>query len=75
MKILAKTKTLPTFFEKCKGRQIIPMLASVVVEDEIIKFAARKGLCVVAYRNWEYLDILNFDDIKARQGNLPAILP
>ncbi|MBF0337647.1 MAG: hypothetical protein HQL05_07410 [Nitrospirae bacterium] len=64
MKILAKTKTLPTFFDECTGRQVIPMLASVVVEDEIIKFATIEGLYVVAYRQWEYLDILNFNEVK-----------
>ncbi|WP_040335851.1 hypothetical protein [Candidatus Magnetobacterium casense] len=70
-KILAKVETLPIFFDECKGRQIIPMLASVVVEDEITRFATIKGLYVVAYRQWEYLDILNFDEINTKQENSP----
>ncbi|WP_040336208.1 hypothetical protein [Candidatus Magnetobacterium casense] len=76
-KILAKVETLPIFFDECKGRQIIPMLASVVVEDEITRFATIQGLYVVAYRQWEYLDILNFDEINTNQENSPPpyILP
>ncbi|KJU83121.1 hypothetical protein MBAV_004685 [Candidatus Magnetobacterium bavaricum] len=63
-KILDKAKTLPTFFTECAGKQIVPMLASTFVEDNIIAYATRKGLHVVAYRQWEYLDILNFDAIR-----------
>ncbi|MBF0537167.1 MAG: hypothetical protein HQL03_02830 [Nitrospirae bacterium] len=64
--ILEKVKTLPAFFDECIGKQIIPMLASVVVADNIIAYATRKGLHVVAYRQWEYLDILNFDAINEK---------
>ncbi len=63
MKILAKAKTLTTFFNECVGKQIIPMLASTFIEEDIINLATSNGLHVVAYREWEYLDILNFDAI------------
>ncbi|WP_156033394.1 hypothetical protein [Candidatus Magnetobacterium casense] len=65
-KILAKAEILPTFFSDCVGKQIIPMLASTFVDDNIIAYATRKGLHVVAYRQWEYLDILNFDAINEK---------
>ncbi|MBF0344585.1 MAG: hypothetical protein HQL06_10190 [Nitrospirae bacterium] len=65
-KILAKAKILPTFFNECRDKQIIPMLASIVIDDNILTFATRKGLHVVAYRQWEYLDILNFDTLKEK---------
>ncbi|MBF0342818.1 MAG: hypothetical protein HQL06_01175 [Nitrospirae bacterium] len=70
--VLAKAETLATFFDECTGKRIIPMLASVVFKDNIIKFASRKGLYVVAYREWEYLDILNLDDINARRECSPS---
>ncbi|MBF0590674.1 MAG: hypothetical protein HQL02_01165 [Nitrospirae bacterium] len=65
-KILAKATTLTTFFKDCAGKQIIPMLASTYVDEDIITFATRKGLHVIAYRQWEYLDILNFDAINKK---------
>ncbi|MBF0339230.1 MAG: hypothetical protein HQL05_15535 [Nitrospirae bacterium] len=36
------------------------------VADNTIAYATRKGLHVVAYREWEYLDILNFDEINEK---------
>ncbi|MES0336060.1 MAG: hypothetical protein SFH39_06860 [Candidatus Magnetobacterium sp. LHC-1] len=66
MKILAKAKTLTTFFNECVGKQIIPMLASTFIEEDIINLATSNGLHVVAYRQWEYLDILNFDAINEK---------
>ncbi|MBF0607863.1 MAG: hypothetical protein HQL61_09990 [Magnetococcales bacterium] len=65
-KILDKAETLSTFFSECADKQIIPMLASTLVDDNIITFATRKGLYVVAYRQWEYLDILNFDELNKK---------
>ncbi|MBF0536971.1 MAG: hypothetical protein HQL03_01825 [Nitrospirae bacterium] len=64
--ILDKINTLPTFFEECKDKQIIPMLASTAIEDNLLAYANRKGLYVVSFRQWEYLDILNFDAINEK---------
>ncbi|MBV6341614.1 hypothetical protein [Candidatus Magnetobacterium casense] len=65
-KILDKAETLSTFFSECADKPIIPMLASTLVDDNIITIATRKGLYVVAYRQWEYLDILNFDALNKK---------
>ncbi|MBF0343649.1 MAG: hypothetical protein HQL06_05385 [Nitrospirae bacterium] len=62
-KILAKAQTLADFFPNCAGKQIIPMLANIVIDRSIISYANKKGLYVVAYKHWEYLDILNFKKI------------
>ncbi len=62
-KILTKAKTLVDFFPNCADKQIIPMLASIVIDKSIINYANKKGLYVVAYKQWEYLDILNFKKI------------
>ncbi|MBF0338625.1 MAG: hypothetical protein HQL05_12445 [Nitrospirae bacterium] len=74
-KILAKAEILPTFFSECVDKQIIPMLASTFVDDNIIAYATRKGLHVVAYRQWEYLDILNFDAINEKNRDKYTSLP
>ncbi|KJU83282.1 hypothetical protein MBAV_004519 [Candidatus Magnetobacterium bavaricum] len=74
-KILAKAAILPTFFSECVDKQIIPMLASTFVDDNIIAYATRKGLHVVAYKQWEYLDILNFDAINERNREKDTSLP
>ncbi|KJU83284.1 hypothetical protein MBAV_004521 [Candidatus Magnetobacterium bavaricum] len=75
MKILAKAKTLTTFFNECVGKQIIPMLASTFIEEDIINLATSNGLHVVAYRQWEYLDILNFDAINEKNKEKDTSLP
>ncbi|MBF0591919.1 MAG: hypothetical protein HQL02_07515 [Nitrospirae bacterium] len=69
--ILTKTKTLANFFPDCTGKQIIPMLASIVVDKSVVNYANKQGLYVVAYRQWEYLDILNFAKINTRRDNSP----
>ena len=35
------------------------MIGSLVVGEDVINLCTQKGYYVVAYRQWEYLDILN----------------
>lgn len=50
---------------KFKEETVIPMYASIVFPDEIIKYATKRGLYVMAYKEWEYVDILNFEEVSA----------
>ena len=51
-------------FPEYEDKQVIPIFAGIVFPDEIVKYATKKGLYVMAYREWEYMDILNFDEMK-----------
>jgi len=62
--ILEKAKDFRRFFPEYDDKELIPIFASVVMPDNVLIHATRKGLYVMAYREWEYMDILNFEEIK-----------
>jgi len=62
--ILEKTAEFRRFFPEYESKQVIPIYAGIIFPNEVINHATQKGLYVMAYREWEYMDIINFDDIK-----------
>jgi hypothetical protein len=62
--IIKKASKFMDFFPEYKDRELIPILASLVFEDNLIKHATKKGLYLMSYREWDYMDIINFDAVK-----------
>ncbi|MES0334954.1 MAG: hypothetical protein SFH39_01155 [Candidatus Magnetobacterium sp. LHC-1] len=60
--ILAKANRLTSYFPECSGMPVIPFLGSIVIDDHVINYASKKGLYTIAFRDWLYLDILNFEE-------------
>jgi Sec-independent protein translocase protein TatA len=59
-----KNEVLPRFrelFPEYDKLKLIPIFASLRFEPELIEFATQEKLYLLAYREWEYMDILNFD--------------
>jgi hypothetical protein len=61
--IVEKSKSFFKYFPEYEGRELIVIFGGVVFPDNVIRYATKKGVYVMAYREWEYMDILNFDDI------------
>jgi hypothetical protein len=61
--ILNKVPLFKKFYPEYEDKEIIPVFASITFPDNIIRYATKKGLYVMAYREWEYMDIINFDEI------------
>jgi hypothetical protein len=61
--ILAKAERFKYFFPEYEGKTLAPIFGSIIFPDNILKYATRKGLYVMAYREWDYIDILNFDEV------------
>ena len=59
-----KMSSFKEFFSEYKDREIVPILASLKIEREVINRLTRERIYGMAYREWEYMDILNFDEIK-----------
>lgn len=38
-------------------------MGSIVFPEDMIHYASKNGIYAMAYREWDYVDILNFDDI------------
>ncbi len=67
--ILSKAKKFKKFFPEYKDKELIPVYASIIFPENILKHATRKALYVMAYREWEYMDIINFEEVtKMRQS-------
>ncbi|MGQ9608427.1 MAG: hypothetical protein ACUVWN_03940 [bacterium] len=63
--ILQKAEKFKVFFPEYKDKETIPIYASIIFPDEVLNHATRSKLYVMAYREWEYMDILNFDEVKS----------
>ncbi len=65
-----KNEQLPRFrklFPEYKKLKLVPILAALRFEDELIELGTREGIYMLAYREWEYMDILNFEEMKSKQ--------
>jgi hypothetical protein len=65
--ILEKVKDFKRFFPEYKDKQVVPIFAGIVFSDEIVKYATKKDLYIMAYREWEYMDIINFNEIERKK--------
>ncbi|NWF76291.1 MAG: hypothetical protein HXY53_06970 [Nitrospirae bacterium] len=63
-KFIEKSKDFFAFFPEYKGKKLILILASLTFPENVIEYASKLSTYVMAYREWEYMDILNFDKIK-----------
>ncbi len=67
-KILAlKEETTQRFrqlFPEYDSLKLVPILAALRFEEDLIEFASKENIYLLAYREWNYLDILNFDNVK-----------
>lgn len=60
-------KTTPRFrqlFPEYNAYPIIPIMGGLSFSAKMITFASESGVYVMGYREWDYLDILNFDQVK-----------
>lgn len=62
--IIEKSKGFYDFFPEYRDKKLVIIFGSIVFPDNVIKYATKKKVYVMAYREWEYMDILNFDEIK-----------
>jgi hypothetical protein len=62
--IIKKASKFLEFFPEYSDKEVIPIFAGLTFDDNVIKYATKKGLYVMAYREWEYMDIINFDKVK-----------
>ena len=65
-----KERTVPRFrklFPEYKKRPLVPIFASLSFSDELIELATKESVYLLAYREWEYMDILNFEAVQKQQ--------
>ncbi|MGB4270518.1 MAG: hypothetical protein WBK20_15245 [Spirochaetota bacterium] len=51
-------------FEEYSDKKLIPILASLRYEESMLNYVTNQNIYAMAYREWDYMDILNFDKVK-----------
>jgi myosin heavy subunit len=51
-------------FPEFADLKMIPVLASLRFEDSMLQPATEAGVFLMAYREWEYMDLINFNELK-----------
>lgn len=65
---------LPRFrklFPEYDAKKLTPIMGSLRFDDDIISYATEKGVYAMGYREWEYLDVLNFDEVQSKDEAEP----
>ncbi|KJR41341.1 hypothetical protein MCHI_002768 [Candidatus Magnetoovum chiemensis] len=61
---IEKSKSFFTFFPEYNGMKLILIVGSLTFPEHLIKYATRNGIYAMAYREWDYVDILNFEEVQ-----------
>lgn len=62
-----KEKKLANFrrlFPEYADLELIPFLGALTLDEGLVSYLTKLGIYAVAFREWEYLDILNFEALK-----------
>lgn len=60
--ILEKATLFKNFFPEYADKELIVIFAGIIFPENVVKYATRKGLYVMEYREWKYMDIINFEE-------------
>ena len=64
-----KNKVIPRFrqlFPEYKKLQMVPIFAALRFDQELVDFGTKEKIYMLAYREWDYMDILNFEALKTK---------
>ncbi len=59
-----KIKRFREFFPEYKEKKLIPILASLSIDSNFLNLLTKEHIYAMAYKEWEYMDILNFEELK-----------
>lgn len=59
-----KAKRFLRYFPEYAGRRLVLIMGSLSFEEEFVKRLSQEGIYAMAFREWEYMDILNFEEVK-----------
>jgi len=61
--VLKKASQFMKYFPEYSDKKLIPIFASITFDEDVVKHATRNCVYLMAYREWEYMDIINFDEV------------
>ncbi|HOL87285.1 MAG TPA: hypothetical protein PLK32_08025 [Defluviitoga tunisiensis] len=61
--IVEKSKKFFEFFPEYKDKKLAVIFGSITFPENVITYASRRNVYVMGWREWDYMDILNYDQI------------
>ena len=58
-----KAKRFLEYFSEFAGKKLILIMASLSFNEGFVKQLSKANIYAMAYREWEYMDILNFEEV------------
>ncbi len=58
-----KAKRFLEYFPEFAGKKLILIMASLSFNEGFVKQLSKANIYAMAYREWEYMDILNFEEV------------
>ncbi len=62
-----KAKRFLQYFPEFAGKKLILIMASLSFNEGFVKQLSKANIYAMAYREWEYMDILNFEEVKGAE--------
>ncbi len=62
--INVKIERFRILFDEYREKELIPIFASLRLEEDIVDYLTQNRIYAMAYREWDYMDILNFEELK-----------
>jgi hypothetical protein len=62
--IIDKKERFFEFFSEHKDKELIVIFGSITFTDDVIRQASKNKVYALGWKEWEYMDILNFQEIK-----------
>jgi len=59
--IINKSKNFFKFFPEFEGKELVLIYGGIIFGEDVINYASKKGVYLMGWKEWEYMDILNFD--------------
>jgi len=58
-----KIERFKKLFPEFEHKKVIPIFASLMIPENIVNLCTKQKYYALAYREWDYMDILNFDEL------------
>ncbi|MEJ5173185.1 MAG: hypothetical protein WHT47_05675, partial [Hydrogenothermaceae bacterium] len=58
-----KVERFKQLFDEYKDYNLVLIFASLRLKDDIVNYLTKNGIYAMAYREWEYMDLLNFEEL------------
>ena len=55
-----KIKRFSSFFPEFSDKKLIPVMAALSMDSRFIDLLTKNDMLAMAYREWDYMDFLNF---------------